>query len=219
MQFKNYNVYFFMMALIGVSVLAFMLFKPFLGTIITAIALAIVFWKPYKFFLKITRNSEILSSILTCFLVLFSIVLPIVLALGLLANEANNIYENVLIEGDLYHESVSSTLLYLEQLPILELFDLSETFSQEELVNSLKDISQGFLTFIQKTYQNIASFILKIFVMFFTLFYVLIEGRNIVKKLMSMSPLRDDHEKLLVEKWMVHYIDIPIWIRIKGCKN
>jgi predicted PurR-regulated permease PerM len=40
------------------------------------------------------------------------------------------------------------------------------------------------------------------FVMFFTLFYFLIDGRQLMKYLMLLSPLRDEHDKLLVQKFI-----------------
>lgn len=202
MRLKNYNTYFFILALAAISVLAFLLFKPFLTAILMAAVLAVVFRKPYKFFFKIFGGKKSAASALTCVLVLLVIILPVSMVLGLMANEANNAYKKILTEENFYQKHIMASLDYAKKLPFMQIVDLEKMLSQEELAKSLKDASQGFLIFIQKAYQNAAGFIIWVFVMFFTLYYLLIEGKNIAKKVAFISPLRDTHEKELLGKFI-----------------
>jgi len=202
MQLKNYNTYFFILALAVISVLAFLLFKPFLTAILMAVILAIVFRKPYKFFLKIVKNKKPAASALTCVLVLLVIILPVSMMLGLMANEAGGIYKKVSAEENFYQNRVITGLNYIKNLPFVQNMGIEKMLSQEELTKSFKDVSHGFLVFIQKAYQNVAGFIIWVFVMFFTLYYLLMEGKSIAKKIIFISPLRDAHEKVLLGKFI-----------------
>ncbi len=202
MQLKNYNTYFFMLALLVISILAFFLFKPFLTAILMATVFAIVFNRPYNFFLKITGKRKPIASLLACLLVLLVIILPVFAVLGLMTNEASDIYKKVSAEENFYQKHVTASIDYLKSIPLLQDIGIEEMLSQEELSKSLKNLSHSFLIFIQKTYQNIAGFIIWIFVMFFTLYYFFIEGKKIANKIIFVSPLRDTHEKILLEKFI-----------------
>lgn len=202
MQIKNLNVYFFFLALVVISVLAFILFKPFLVAIIIAVILAVAFRRPYKFFLRITNNRKSLSSFLASLLVFLVIFIPTISVFGLLANEANETYKRFVDDREFYHGLIDNTVNFLENAPVIQLFDVERFLSPDQLASSLSNLSEGFLGFIQKTYQNIAHFILLTFVMFFTLYYFFIEGDNLLKKVMYMSPLRDKYESYLVERFV-----------------
>jgi len=202
MQLKNYNTYFFILSLAAVSALAFLLFKPFLSAILMAAVLAVIFKKPYEFFLKIARGRKPAASALTCVLVLLIIILPISAALGLMANEAGGMYKKISAEENFYQKHITASIGYIKSVPFIQNMGIEKMLSQEELARSFKDASHNFLVFIQKTYQNVAGFIIWVFVMFFTLYYFLIEGKNIVKKIIFISPLRDVHEKALAEKFI-----------------
>jgi len=202
MRLENYNTYFFILALIAISTLAFFLFKPFLMAILMAMVLAVVFRKPYKFFLKIVRGKKPAASALTCFLVLLVIILPVSMVLGLMANEAGDIYKKVSAEENFYQKRVTVGIDYVKNFPFMQDMGIEKMLSQEELAKSFKDASHGFLIFIQKAYQNIAGFVIWVFVMFFTLYYLLMEGKKIAKKIAFASPLRDAHEKVLLGKFI-----------------
>lgn len=202
MQLKNYNTYFFILALAAISAMAFLLFKPFLTAILMAVVLAVVFRKPYKFFMRIAGYKKPIASALTCVLVLLVIILPVSAVLGLMANEAGDIYKKVSAEEDFYQKRVIAGIDYIKDLPFIQNIGIEKMLSQEELTKSFKDVSHGFLVFIQKAYQNVAGFAIWVFVMFFTLYYLLIEGKHIAKKIAFVSPLRDAHEKVLLGKFI-----------------
>jgi predicted PurR-regulated permease PerM len=202
MQIKNLNVYFFILALVVASALAFLLVKPFLMAILMAGILAVAFHHQYKFFLKNTRQGKILSALLTILLVLAIIIIPLLSMLGLLANEASNAYQKILSDRDFYQRQVEGAIDLLNNVPFFNLLDLDRIFDQDQLSRSLRDLSQGLLGLIQSVYQNIVKFILLTFVMFFTMFYLLTEGEKLVEKVKYISPLSDKYENILVSRFV-----------------
>jgi predicted PurR-regulated permease PerM len=73
--------------------------------------------------------------------------------------------------------------------------------SPEKMTNDLKGLTSNLFGFAQKAYSGISSFILWIFILFFTLFYFLIDGKRALRYLIEMSPLKDKHDKLLIAKF------------------
>ena len=202
MQIKNFNVYFFILALIIASVMAFFLIKPFFTAILAAGILAVAFHHQYKFFLKNTGQKKSLSAIATILLVLVIIIVPLISVLGLLANEASNAYQRILSDRDFYQRQVEGSIDLLSQIPFFNLLDLDRLFDQDQLSQSLRDLSQGLLGLIQSAYQNVIKFILLTFVMFFTMYYLLTEGEKLIDKVKYISPISDKYENVLVDRFV-----------------
>lgn len=200
MQIKNLNVYFFVIILLGITIATFFLFQPFLSAIIMAAVLAATFHRPYQYLVKKTKRPHI-SSLLTCLLVLFVIVLPMVAVTGLVANEVNNAYQKIIAEDNFYQNHVVNYLDIFKNSKFSKSINLSGFLDQSQISKSIEKISSGTLTFIQAVYQNVVGSVIWIFVMFFTLYYFLVESKTIIKKIMYLSPLKDEYETTLTSKF------------------
>lgn len=200
-KLKNYNIYFFFVALIAVSITAFMILRPFLSAILIAGVLAIIFQRPYNFFLRATKNRRAWSSLLTSILVVFMVVVPIFVAVGLITNEINIFYREFIADGNFFHRYLEQFVAGLEKISIFGIFDLKSAFNESELGSSFKSLGSGILTLVENAYQGMAGFILWIFAMFFSLYYFLIDGERVVKRLLYLSPLKDEHEKIIIERF------------------
>jgi predicted PurR-regulated permease PerM len=202
MELKNYNVNFFLLLLLGVSVLTFFIFKPFFIAILLAAILAVVFQTPFKFFLKITRNSQRISAFLTALfgMIIFSgLFIGII---GLVANEVSSLYKISNIENGGSQKYVDNVVNKVNTIPALKSFGLDNLINKDSIAKSVSQISQGAVGIFQKTYQSVANFLFLTFVMFFSLYYFLISGKELVKQIMYLSPLRDAHEKMLIENFI-----------------
>lgn len=200
MQFKNYNVYFFFAVLIGVTVLAYFIIKPFLVPFLIAAILAHLFSPVYRFFLKFFRSAG-LSSVLACFLIVLIIVLPILAVLSLVVNEIQGIVDNFSQNPEAAKKIIGELARNLSALPFLNSIEPDKIISQETIVSAIKAFSQNALTILQGTYKGVVHFIFVTFVMFFSLFYLFIDGKKLVKKIMQLSPLQDKYESILIDKF------------------
>lgn len=201
MQLKYLNVGFFFLLLLAVSVVVFFIFQPFLTAIVAAAILSALFKRPYNYFEKITRGMRATSALLTCILAIVIIVTPVLFVLSLAINEANDLYHNLGQESSL-KDSVSSFVMTLENVPFLNMFIDTQAFDQERVLSDLRQFSQNALGLLQAAYQGITHFVFWIFVMFFTLFYFLIDGKGALRYLMQLSPLKNEHDKLLMKKFV-----------------
>jgi len=189
-----------MLILIGISALAFMLFKPFLSAILTAAILAATFQRPYKFILSKIKNTSV-SSMLTCVLVLLVIILPVMTVLGLVANEMSGVYQKLVTNNNFYQNRLVEVVDEMKSSQLALSFNLDQFFEQDKVSQSIQNIGNTALTIIQKIYQNVIGSVIWIFVMYFSLYYFLIEGKSVIEKVMYLSPLKDKYEKELTHKF------------------
>lgn len=202
MQFRNFNVYFFFLILLLVSVVSFLIVKPFWSSIVMAAVLAIVFHRPYELFLRLTKERKGTSSLLACLFAAFVIIIPLFLVLELLAVEAANLYQRITADGGLTHSLIRLQATVLQSLPFLSTFQMEEVLSPENVTSSIKSLGQNFFSIVQAVYQGIVGIALWFLITLLTLFFFFIHGKEIVAQLMRLSPLRNHHEKLLVEKFV-----------------
>ncbi|KJR42700.1 Uncharacterized protein MCHI_001425 [Candidatus Magnetoovum chiemensis] len=203
MKIDNLNTYFFIFILILISSAALIIFKPFFTSILTAAILAVIFQRPYQFFLRRTKNRKALSSLLTSLLIVLLIVVPFLDLLTLVSSQINDIINrNVLSEKYDYHSFLAKIEVYLEKIPFIDTLNLKEIVNPSVIMNGAKEAGKGALNIIGGVYRGIVGFIFWIFVMFFSLYYFFIDGEMIVKKLIYLSPLTEEHEGKLIKSFV-----------------
>ncbi len=201
MQLKSLNVTFFFLLLISVGVAVFFIFQPFLTAIVAAAILTALFKRPYHWFERLTRGSRGTSAFLTCLLVITIIVTPLFLVLSLAISEASNLYYAMTQESTL-ETSTEKVLSAIRNAPYAGTFFDTAAFDQEQIVNDIKEFSKNALGLLQAAYQGVTHFVFWVFIMFFTLFYFLIDGKKALRALMQLSPLKNEHDELLIQKFI-----------------
>ncbi len=201
MQLKSLNVTFFFLLFAVVGVAVFFILQPFLTAIVAAAILTALFKRPYHWFERVTHGHRGASALFTCLLVILIIVTPLFLVLSLAISEASNLYHLVTQESVL-QSSIERTLTAIHNVPYADAFLNTAAFDEERIINDIKNLSQNALGILQAAYQGITSFLFWVFIMFFTLFYFLIDGKRALHHLMGLSPLKDEHDRLLIEKFI-----------------
>lgn len=201
MELKNYNVYFFFILLIGVTALIFFVVKPFLMPFLVAAILAHLFNPVYKAFLALTGKKRGISSALACLLIALMIVTPVIFVSTLVASEVKDIIANISGEtGDL-GGLIRVINNNLSRMPFINSLNLEKLINQENIMAAIRSFSQNTLDILQSTYRGIVHFIFVTFVMFFSLFYLFIDGKRFIKAVMRLSPIKDKYEIALLDKF------------------
>ena len=202
MQLRNYNVLFFFGVLLAVSVVTFFIFQPFLISIVVAAILATLFQGVYGFFLRHTAGRKGLSSLATSAAVFLLIVIPVSLVIILVVNEIASFYSIFSQSGDFYQLHIAPLAAQLQKGSSIQSRLFQQLLSKETFTQYSTQLGQNILIIAQGAYQSIIHIIFLALVMFFSLYYFLINGKDIVKKIMYISPLQDKHEKLLIKKFV-----------------
>jgi len=200
MKLKNYNTYFFFAVLIGVSALSYLVIEPFFVPFLIAVILAHLFNPVYRLFIKAFRSKGA-SSILACLLILLIIIAPIVLVSFLVAGEVQSMIERFSQKSDSVGDVIPRLADSLSRIPLIGDFDWKNIVTEESVTSFIKGLSQNLLAVLQSTYKGVAHLVFTTFIMFFSLFYLFIDGRRLLEKMMKLSPIKDKYETVLIDKF------------------
>ncbi len=179
--------------IIGLFILAAIIIKPVIMTILFGILLAYILYPVYRIILKKLKN-ENLSALIVCLIVLISIILITGLILTSLFKQAIDFYFN-LQEIDFVG--------IVNQIPTISSYEISST-----VVSSLNTYAS---TFIAKSISgfrdiilNLPMMLLKLFVAIFIFFFSLRDGRKALDYIKSLTPLK----KETFEKFSKQFKDV-----------
>ncbi|MCP4374022.1 MAG: AI-2E family transporter [Deltaproteobacteria bacterium] len=176
---------------------------PFVSTIILAAVVTGVFSPVYSYFCGKMRAS--LASLLTCVLIFFIIFVPIVFFVGILSKEAYDVYlmaKGAVLSDNIRNIIEGSKILEKANL-ILSNFDIK--FTGEELNKAISEAGRVIGLFLYEQARAITSNILKFlvnsFFMLLIIYYLLIDKDRLHSFILNISPLPDDQDDKLFQKF------------------
>ena len=176
---------------------------PFVSVIILAIVVTAVFTPVYKLLNR--RLNATLSSLLTCVLIFIVLFLPLSFLVGILANEAWELY--LTARGA------------LQSKPIMELLEKSDIFDKinhflarfkieitgEQLNRAIAEVGRVVALFLYEQARsittNVLRFIVNFFFMLLIIFYLLIDSPRLISFITKISPLPEDQDQMLIQKF------------------
>ena len=200
---RDMILWFFLAVFIVSCLLMGWLLWPFLSVIILAVVVTGVFSPVYNF-LNQKLNSTF-ASILTCFLIFLVLFLPLSFFIGVLANEA----------WDLYLTAKAA----LQSKPIMELLENSDLFgtinqflakfkiqiTAEQLNRAIADVGRVVGLFLYEQARsittNVFKFVVNFFFMLLITFYLLLDSGRLMSFIVKLSPLPEDQDQKLIQKF------------------
>ncbi|MDA3856011.1 MAG: AI-2E family transporter [Candidatus Woesearchaeota archaeon] len=158
--------------------------RNFLTPIITAVILSFLVYPVYSYFLKKTKGKEILSASLVIVFVLLVVFIPLSIGASVALNQINNL--------DLDPEGYSK----YEQT----IFDLTGTeISISEGVNNLGTLFKSEAkTTLPKFVSLTSNFLISVFVMFFVMFYLILDKDKVIKLVCDILPFSKKNSQHLI---------------------
>lgn len=196
MNHQKSELYFLFAILIGVSILAFFIFKPFLYALILAFVFATVFGPVHKRILTITGEKKGLSALLTTAFIFVIVLIP-VLFLGIqVLREATGLYSsfiqnNTAADFSKYILSQINNIKNFIPVPIDISIDM-EGYLKEGLAWLIQNLGNIF--------SNIAKVLLSVFVFLLATYVFFKDGEKLKATIIGLSPLRDAHDQTIFNK-------------------
>ena len=199
-------VFVFFLVLFCIAIgLAGNLIAPFFSIIILGIVSTGIFNRVFHFFKK--KMSPNFASALTCVLIFVVVLIPVVFFVGVLSKEAFNLY--VMAKDAVFSNQLKDLL---ESTKALERFNelllragIEKTVTWDELVNPISELGKfvGFSLFEQARFvtSNVFNIVLYFCLMLIVVFYLLMDGDKLIKYMYDLSPLSDEHDAKLFEKF------------------
>ena len=217
-----YPKLFFPLLFIGMLVLGFFIAKPFLPAIFMGIILAYFSYPYYKKLTKKIKNVRI-ASLLVCMALMLVITIPLILVLGTVTGEALSIYQS-LETGNTTTSTLGTNFLkiackesdwiscktanyFVSRLPDKDL--------NKYIHNIIEKITEFFIENGKIFIATLPSILVGFFVMFFVIYYLLIDGEKIYWKIRDILPLKGSHKDHVFERfneiiWAVFYGNLSV---------
>ena len=180
----------FLVFFIGLFVLTFLVFKPFLGILVLAITLSILLHPLYKKFVRIFGGSKNFVAMLFVVIALFFLIMPVVF-LGLqIFDQAKNFFS-------LSHAGQGQYLQAIQQG--------IETPIRNFVPNFTLNIADSFDKGIIIVSENLSSVLsqttfifFEMFFLLFALFFFLRDGEKMLASFIALSPFEEEQNKEII---------------------
>lgn len=189
MQESFIKKYFFALLLLAALVLGFMLFLPFLTTIIVSIVLSVLFHPLYR---KINArlHKPNLSSLLTVLIFIIVLCIPIVFISTVVFNQAQNLYTWIISQGAVDGLMIKANMYLAGIFPGANL----------NLENSAASIVGGFANGVGSLFSATLTTIFSSLLVILAMFYLLKDGPSWEEEAERLSPLSPESNKHIIER-------------------
>lgn len=196
MKQQKSELYFLFVLLLGIFVMIFFIFKPFLYALILAIVFAIVFGPIHKKVFSITRGKKGLSAIIATASVLIVVIVPLSFLSVQIFQETTHLYSSLVGNSgatniSLRVNDVLKNLTKFSPVPIELSID----------VNQYLRLGLGWL--IQNLgplFANATKAVVSIFIFLIALYYLFKDGYKLKSTIIALSPLQDVHDETIFNK-------------------
>jgi predicted PurR-regulated permease PerM len=176
---------------------------PFFSVIVLAIVITMVFNPVYRVLHR--KMNATLSSLITCIIIFFVLFVPVSAFVGILANEAYDLYLTA-------RDAVSNNPIQelLENSKIIEkindiLMNFGIKITADELSRGVTELGRAVGLFLYQQARsmtaNIVNFVVNFFFMLLIVFYLLIDSQRLASFIVGLSPLPDDQDEKLIQKF------------------
>jgi len=187
---------FLTVSLIIISLIVFLIFRPFLYTLILAATFAVVFWPIHKRILTLTRERRSIAALLTTLLVVIFILTPLAVIGVQVFQEAWQLYTSIAQDGaeNGIFDAVKDFVAQIRGIIPVPI-DISADVNQY-----LKGGLSWLLGHFGILFSSIAQLALHSFLFLFSFYYILKDGDEIKKKILFLSPLADTDDEKIFKK-------------------
>lgn len=180
--------------------------KPFLEPIIFASIITGSVHPLYKLLLDKTHLTRKLAAVMMCLIVTLVIFFPLIYLAFALSNEAVTLYQNLTV--DITNESVKNFFFdnryiagAIKSLNALLGTKMNIDQFINEILNQVKNFTSVVIVTVNSVVENIMSFLFDFVIMLLVVYALLTEGPRLKAFFLELSPLPDDQEQLIIDKF------------------
>ncbi len=199
-SFKKMRSVFFFVLIILLTIAMLVLLRPFFFPLFWAAVIGVMFYPTYAKILKSTKLEAVSLSI-ALLLVLLTIILPLAIIATLLVKESLELYQAVQQSGIFTNVDVNDVSSKLEGTFLAPYIESVKTEWKTYAEAATRELSAYLFESIKNITSNTLTFMFQLFIMFYALFYFLRDGKKMLARLMHLSPLGNNYEKRLFERF------------------
>jgi predicted PurR-regulated permease PerM len=205
MEEGKFRTAFVLILVVFIAALFLAVTWPFLQTLLVGAMLAGMLHPLYRWFVRLLRGRESLASIATILILMLIIFGPLSALLGLVVGQALTVSERAI---PWIQESFGAATAFDVHQWLVDHFPLVADFipSQGEILNSLGTAAKaagGYLVSSASRFTaGTAGFLLHFFVMIYSMFFFLRDGKSILQRIFYYMPLSHEDEARMLERFV-----------------
>lgn len=181
------------------------LVAPFFASIILGVVITGIFKPVFK---RLSgRIPSKVASVITCTAIFFLVCIPVVFFIGILSKEALGLYN--MAKDAVFSKHLINLLESTQALErvneLLARAGVQISVTWNELIAPVTQVGKtlGYSLFEQARFltSNLVNLVFYFCLMLIVVFYMLIDGERFIKYLYDLSPLKDEHDRELFEKF------------------
>ncbi len=198
---RKSQLHFLLTLLIGVLIVTFLIVKPFLLTIILSGIFAITLFPIYKKILHRIPEQKTFSSLLTVLVMVICLLVPLMFISTQIFKESVDLYSSVTKNGgskNLMISTINGAGVVFENI-IPGTGGTFDTFA-ENLDLYIKQGLSWIIDNLGVALSNVSVWLLDIFVFFVALYYLLRDGKDLLKAIRKLSPLDKNDMDIIFDR-------------------
>ena len=185
--------------------LVFLIFRPYLGTLVFAIALTSVCYPFHNRLLKRLRGKENLAALLTATLLVVIVVVPLVSFSGALVEQGAESFgkANVWLKEANLEEILSGKWiqpLYETLQRLLARLGVDQVNLRKVLMEASSALGQLVLSWGKEFLGNVTGLVVRFLLLIVLVFYLIRDGKAILARVKHLSPLAPEQEERLIQR-------------------
>ncbi|PKM88570.1 hypothetical protein CVU83_01545 [Candidatus Falkowbacteria bacterium HGW-Falkowbacteria-2] len=195
----------FLLILVGLVLLGcYFVFRPFLTEIFIAAVLVTIFYPLYLKITKLLRGRQNLAALLMCLVLVLLIIIPTVRLIIYAGQESVQAYEQAV---NFFNRHSVDGVIQPSIIPdkLFGAFDISSFVNNENFKNMFLDVlkqsSNWLLSGATTLLKGTTDFIVSLFIIIITMFFFFVDGKNMLRKVMVLSPLPNAYDREIYEKF------------------
>lgn len=204
MKPENLRTYFFLIILAAISALYFKTLLPFLNAIFISIILVMLFYPAYAFMRNRLKFEKGIASAFSLALIFLLIIIPATFILMVISNEAIGFYQQVLANQNSIFANINSIRDSLSNNRYINIH-IESFLGQVDWASQITQLAQYLSNFIvssiQALFSNTLYSIFTLFIMLYTIYYLFIDGEELLKNVLDRLPFSASLQKKLLERF------------------
>jgi predicted PurR-regulated permease PerM len=198
MKKDHLSKHFLIILVVLVIVACYLVFKPYIPEMLIAAVLVSIFYKYYERLTRFLNGRRNIAAGIMCFFLVLVIIIPIVNLIIYSGQQSVQAYQNTV---HFLNENNLDSVLEGSYLSNLNVFGFDPTSIKEFVIDILKQASNwlvgGATTLITET----TKFIFSLFMIILTMFFFFVDGKNMLKRAMYWSPLKNSYDLEIFKKF------------------
>jgi predicted PurR-regulated permease PerM len=191
----------FLIILVVASLIAcYFVFQSFLTELVIAAVLATIFYKPFEQLAAFLGNRRNLAALMMCLFLLAILIIPSIQLIGYTSEKSIQAYSETTAYfsnhnlSDVFKSSLFQRLNFLN-------VNFDNDLVKNSLLDFLKKSSDWMISGATSVIVNTTGFLASLVMIILTMFFFFVDGKNMLEKLMHLSPLEDKYDREIFNKF------------------